>query len=173
MGAPEAGTAGTDAAGAQARDTEAPEADVPEKGVPDTDVRDLVIALHRLMRSLRRAAPSGRFQPTQLIVLTLLYERSPARIGELAAKVPCSQPTATAAVAALETRGLVRREPDPTDGRASSVLLTAAGVAALTDVAGNEAEVLTARLAALDPEQARAVVALGPVLRRLAEAEDG
>ncbi|MFJ2742517.1 MarR family winged helix-turn-helix transcriptional regulator [Streptomyces sp. NPDC087440] len=138
-------------------------------GVPDEDVRDLVVSLHRLLRSLRRAAPAGRLQPTQLIVLSLLYEKSPARIGELAAKVPCSQPTATAAVAALENRGLVSREPDPTDGRASSVRLTGQGAATLTEVARDEAEELAERLGSLDADDARAVVALAPLLRRLAE----
>ncbi|MEU8888642.1 MarR family winged helix-turn-helix transcriptional regulator [Streptomyces sp. NPDC048442] len=144
---------------------------VRDAGVRDADVRDLVVSLHRLLRSLRRAAPAGRLQPTQLIVLSLLYEKSPARIGELAAKVPCSQPTATAAITAMEARGLVRREPDPTDGRASSVLLTERGAEALTEVARDEAEVLAARLGTLDAEQARAVVSLAPLLRRLAEAE--
>ncbi|CAM5305372.1 hypothetical protein GCM10010329_60670 [Streptomyces spiroverticillatus] len=146
-----------------------PGAEVRSREIPDTDVRDLVVSLHRLLRSLHRAAPVGRLQPTQLIVLSLLYENSPARIGELAAKVPCSQPTATAAVAALEHRGLVRREPDPTDGRASSVRLTEQGTGTLSELARDEAEDLAARLAALDADEARAVVALAPVLRRLAE----
>jgi DNA-binding MarR family transcriptional regulator len=149
-----------------------PDADV-DVGDPDADVRDLVVALHRLLRSLRRAAPAGRLQPTQLIVLSLLYEKSPARIGELAAKVPCSQPTATSAIAALENRGLVCREPDPTDGRASSVRLTERGGETLTEVARDEAEELAARLGTLTPDEARAVMSPAPVLRRLAEAGEG
>ncbi|MGW7417132.1 MarR family winged helix-turn-helix transcriptional regulator [Streptomyces sp. NPDC054863] len=161
------------AEGADVRDDDVRDTDVRDTDVRDDDVRDLVVSLHRLLRSLRRAAPAGCLQPTQVIVLSLLYEKSPARIGELAAKVPCSQPTATAAVAALETRGLVRRESDPTDGRASSVRLTARGAETLTEVARDEAEVLAARLATLDAEQARAVVSLAPLLRRLAEAGPG
>ncbi|MFJ6698897.1 MarR family winged helix-turn-helix transcriptional regulator [Streptomyces sp. NPDC091272] len=154
--------------GAEVPDTARP--DVRDPGPGDLDVRELVVSLHRLLRSLRRAAPVGRLRPTELIVLSLLYERSPARIGELAAKVPCSQPTATAAIAALEGRGLVRREPDPSDGRACAVLLTARGAETLSDVARDEAEELAARLATLGADEARAVLATAPLLRRLAEA---
>ncbi|MFI0980402.1 MarR family winged helix-turn-helix transcriptional regulator [Streptomyces sp. NPDC021093] len=172
MGAEDADVRDAAVRDADVRDAVVRDADAQGTYVPDAQVRDLVVSLHRLMRSLRRAAPAGRLQPTQVIALSLLYEKSPARIGELAARVPCSQPTATAAIAALEARGLVRREPDPSDGRASSVRLTARGAEALSEVAIAEAEALAARLGTLDPEQARAVVSLAPLLRRLAEADD-
>ncbi|MFC0845434.1 MULTISPECIES: MarR family winged helix-turn-helix transcriptional regulator [Streptomyces] len=138
--------------------------------IDDDAALQLVISLHRLLRSLRRAAPADGIQPTQIVVLSLLAESGPARIGELAARVPCSQPTATSAVAGLESTGLVLRESDPTDGRAARIVLTEQGARALVDAARAEAEVLAWRLGALGAEEARAVVALGPLLRRLAEA---
>ncbi|GGP81328.1 MarR family winged helix-turn-helix transcriptional regulator [Streptomyces melanogenes] len=142
--------------------------------IDDDAALQLVISLHRLLRSLRRAAPADGIQPTQIVVLSLLAESGPARIGELAARVPCSQPTATSAVAGLESTGLVLRESDPTDGRAARIVLTEQGARALVDAARAEAEVLAWRLGALGAEEARAVVALGPLLRRLAEvAHDG
>ena len=58
---------------------------------------DIVIAMHRLMRRLRRAGHTGAVHPTQLIVLALLMQYGPLRVGELARRVPCSQPTATTA----------------------------------------------------------------------------
>ncbi|MFD9796234.1 MarR family winged helix-turn-helix transcriptional regulator [Streptomyces sp. NPDC059070] len=142
--------------------------------IDDDAALQLVISLHRLLRGLRRAAPADGIQPTQIVLLSLLAESGPARIGALAARVPCSQPTATAAVTGLAAAGLVLREPDPTDGRASRIVLTEKGVRALVEAARAEAEVLAWRLGALADEEARAVVALGPLLRRLAEtAPDG
>lgn len=130
---------------------------------------ELVVTLHRLLRSLGRAVPGRRVPPTQLIVLALLTQHGPSRIGVLADRIPCSQPTATAAVASLESAGLVRREPDPTDGRAARVVITETGVRTLNDVAQSEAEALAGRLGTLPPEDVRRVLEAGALLRRLAE----
>ena len=130
---------------------------------------ELVLALHRLLRSLRRAGPTGGLQPTQLIVLSLLIEAGPSRVGVIADRVPCSQPTATAVVAELETTGLVRREPDPTDGRATRVAVTAAGERALSGVAHGEAEALLERLGSLPDAKAEHVLDSAPLLRLLAD----
>ncbi|EWM16349.1 hypothetical protein KUTG_06653 [Kutzneria sp. 744] len=51
----------------------------------------LLISLHRLLRTIRQAAPAGLY-PTQLIVLNQLLQGGPMRVGELAAQVPCSHP---------------------------------------------------------------------------------
>ncbi|MCP2170319.1 MarR family winged helix-turn-helix transcriptional regulator [Goodfellowiella coeruleoviolacea] len=129
----------------------------------------LVVALHRLVRSLRHTSKAAGLQPTQLVVLSQLMESGPMRIGELAVRVPCSQPTATTVVTSLETAGLVRREPDPADGRATRVLITDEGRTTIISVAHGEAELLSERMARL-PEAERAALAnLTPVLRHLAE----
>jgi DNA-binding MarR family transcriptional regulator len=107
--------------------------------------------------------------PTQLIVLALLRERGPLRIGELAARIPCSQPTATTVVAAMAGAGLVRRDPDPADRRAVVVVATDTGLAVLDSVAAAEADRLAALLAELPAADRDAVLAAGPVLARLAE----
>lgn len=138
----------------------------------DDEAVALVVSLHRLVRGLRRASSAG-LQPTQLIVLAQLAESGPLRIGELAERVPCSQPTATTVVAGLETGGLLSREPDPDDGRAVRVGLTPAGEREILSTARSEAEVLTERLTELRPEQREQVLAVGPLLRRLGEREPG
>ena len=46
-------------------------------------------------------------------------------MSELAARARLSKQTMTTMVRLLERDGLVRREPDPTDGRATRVYLTA------------------------------------------------
>ncbi|MFE6684945.1 MarR family winged helix-turn-helix transcriptional regulator [Streptomyces sp. NPDC057743] len=140
--------------------------------IGDDAALQLVVSLHRLTRSLRRSATASSIQLTHTAVLALLTQRGPSRIGEIAQWVPCSQPTATAAVLGLESAGLVRREADPKDRRASRVLLTERGAAALAEVARGEAQVLARRLSVLRPEEVRLLAEVEPVLRRLAEAGD-
>jgi DNA-binding MarR family transcriptional regulator len=133
---------------------------------PDDTALQLVLALHRLVRSLRR--PSG-LHPTQLLVLVQLVEAGPQRIGELAARVPCSQPTATTVANGLEVDGLVRRIRDTTDGRAIRLQITEAGRAALLDVVRDQASVLRSRLDSLAEPDVRRVRAAVPVLRAMSE----
>ncbi|AHI00708.1 MarR family transcriptional regulator [Kutzneria viridogrisea] len=129
----------------------------------------LVLSLHRMVRCLRHAAPAAGLYPTQLIVLSLLAGGGPTRVGELAAQVPCSQPTATTIVSSLEALGLVRREPDPADGRAIRVTLTEQGRETVISVVHGEAELLSERLAELSEEEQDLVLRAGPLLRRMAE----
>ncbi len=51
----------------------------------------------------------------------------PLRTSELASSSDVSQPTATTVISSLEARHLVARRPDPDDGRASLLEITAAG----------------------------------------------
>jgi DNA-binding MarR family transcriptional regulator len=139
------------------------------RAVGAEEALDVVIAMHRLMRRLRRAGDIGAMQPTQLIVIALLTQYGPLRIGEIARRVPCSQPTATTAVAGLLTSGFVDREPDPADGRATRVAVTPAGQAVLQSFTHSEAEVLAALMSAIPEEQARLLLTAAPVLSTLAD----
>ncbi|MCW2943906.1 MAG: MarR family transcriptional regulator [Actinoallomurus sp.] len=129
----------------------------------------VVIAMHRLLRRLRRAGDTSAVHPTQLIVLALLNQHGPLRIGELAGRVPCSQPTATTAVAGLQAAGLVNREPDPTDGRATHVVATEAGRRTLQSFRHSEAEALTTLLSTIPADDLRLLLAAAPVLSTLAD----
>jgi DNA-binding MarR family transcriptional regulator len=133
----------------------------------DETALDLVLALHRLVRSLRRSAASPGLHPTQLLVLVHLVEVGPSRIGELAARVSCSQPTATTVTNGLEAAGLVRRVPDTSDGRAIRVQLTESGRATLLAIAKDQAGQLRRRLDELDEADRQTVLAAVPVLRRM------
>ncbi|WP_297549349.1 MarR family transcriptional regulator [Amycolatopsis sp.] len=135
--------------------------------VSEDEALRLVVSLHRLLRSLRRAGGPLNIPPTQLIVISQLIEFGPLRIGEIAERVPCSQPTATTSVASLESGGYVYREPDPTDGRAIRVLVTDAGREVLQSVAHSEAAILVERLRLLPDEDVVTVLAADPVLRAL------
>jgi DNA-binding MarR family transcriptional regulator len=136
--------------------------------LPDEDTAlQLVLALHRLVRSLRGPLPAAGLHPTQLLLLAQLIEAGPLRIGELAARVPCSQPTATTVANGLEVSGLVRRDRDTTDGRAIRLHITDAGRAAMTDVVRAQAELLRQRLDVLDEPDRDRIEAAVPVLRRM------
>jgi DNA-binding MarR family transcriptional regulator len=139
------------------------------RAVGADEALDVVIAMHRLMRRLRRAGHTGAVHPTQLIVLALLNQYGPLRVGELARRIPCSQPTATTTVAGLLAAGFVDREPDPTDGRANRVAATEAGLSTLRSVAHGEAEVLAALMSTIPADDARAFLAAAPILSALAD----
>ena len=93
----------------------------------EQETLQLLVAMHRIVRHLRRTNSSAALHPTQFIALLLIADEQPIRIGAIAARVPCSQPTATTTVAGLETAGLVRRDQDTQDGRATVVVLTPQG----------------------------------------------
>ncbi|MEU5696875.1 MarR family transcriptional regulator [Actinosynnema sp. NPDC020468] len=137
--------------------------------VTNQDALQLVVAVHRLVRSLRQATPVKRLQPTQLLVLSELASLGPMRIGEIAVRALCSQPTATTVVTGLESGGLVRREADPADGRATIVELTGAGRDTIASLAHGEAELLSARLSQLSEEELAKLRSITPLLRRLAD----
>jgi MarR family transcriptional regulator, organic hydroperoxide resistance regulator len=57
-------------------------------------------------------------------VLLPLFESEPLRIGEIAARSRLSKQTMTTMVRLCERDGLVERRPDPSDARASHIVLT-------------------------------------------------
>jgi DNA-binding MarR family transcriptional regulator len=141
--------------------------------VSTQEALQLVIAMHRLLRGLRRAAGNAP-HATQLIVLALLAQHGPLRVGDLAARIPCPQPTATITVAGLQTAGLVTREADPADRRAARVLITQDGRRTLQSLAQSEAEALaTLLLSTVDEEDMRTLRAAIPLLSSLADAVTG
>jgi DNA-binding MarR family transcriptional regulator len=70
-----------------------------------------------------RIAPWG-VVPGQFAQLLALFEQDGLTQAELCERVRIEQPTMANTLARMERDGLVRRVPDPTDGRRASVLLT-------------------------------------------------
>ena len=60
-------------------------------------------------------------------MLLPLFDEDALRIGEIGRRARLSKPSMTALIAQCEAAGLVRRERDPADGRASRVVLTDKG----------------------------------------------
>lgn len=70
------------------------------------------------------AAGWADVRPSYGSVLVPLFEEDGLRMGELARRARLSKQAMTELVRRLERDGLVERRPDPSDGRASVILLT-------------------------------------------------
>ncbi|GAA2820400.1 MarR family winged helix-turn-helix transcriptional regulator [Kribbella solani] len=129
----------------------------------------LLVSMHRIVRHLRRSRTTTVLHPTQFLALMLIADEQPIRIGEIALRVPCSQPTATTTVAALEQAGLVRREPDPVDGRATAVVLTDTGAETVAASGRQAADELAKLLSRLPEEDQTLVLKAGAALARITD----
>jgi DNA-binding MarR family transcriptional regulator len=83
-------------------------------------------AIH-LLRRVRASDVKTGLSPARLSVLSVLVFGGPRTPSELAAAEQVRLPTISALVRGLEEDGLVRRAPDPSDGRGVRVSATAKG----------------------------------------------
>jgi DNA-binding MarR family transcriptional regulator len=87
----------------------------------------------------------------------------------LTASEQVTQPAITQIVTKLERDGLVEREPDPSDGRAILVHVTAAGAEIVNGRRADRVAHLTALADRLTPDERAAIAAALPALARLVE----
>lgn len=87
-----------------------------------------LVRLAQVQKSLswQRAGEAG-LSPTQAQILVQLYKGDIRRVRELAQHMGIAQPTVTESVGALARKDLVRKVPDPADGRGRILELTKAG----------------------------------------------
>jgi DNA-binding MarR family transcriptional regulator len=90
--------------------------------------------------------------------------RRPMSMGELADALSIDRPNATVIVADLESQGLVRRRPHPTDGRAKVVEATPEGI----DMARRADAILATPPPMLSALSARDLETLRRILRTVA-----
>ena len=144
-------------------------------GGSELDVRDLTEVVGRLRRALRRSIrsdyPWERLPMARVELLHALVAVGPARVGTLARAQRLAQNTVSELVQALVDDGLAVRAPDPLDGRANLVAVTARGAAELARwSAANESRMGAALTSLSVADQAairRAVPALGRLVDRL------
>ena len=93
--------------------------------MPETEnlASDLRVVVGQLIRRLRRER--GELTLGQVTVLGRLDRDGQAGVSELAALEYVRPQSMAATVAGLEEAGLVRRRPDPSDGRKAITELTA------------------------------------------------
>ncbi|MDB5506923.1 MAG: MarR family transcriptional regulator [Devosia sp.] len=101
----------------------------------------------------RRIEPMG-FSLGYMPILLGLADGTPKTQKELAELASIEQPTMAATLTRMERDGLIRRDPDPADGRSALISLLPPAEAGLTDVLAAGREVSDTGLAALAPAEA-------------------
>jgi len=88
---------------------------------------DLRVLFSRLRRRMREVAADDDLTPPQTAVLMRLVKDGPASTSQLAGAERVRPQSMAATVAGLDLHGLIRRKPDPNDGRSNLITLTAQG----------------------------------------------
>ncbi|GAA1581731.1 MULTISPECIES: MarR family winged helix-turn-helix transcriptional regulator [Kribbella] len=136
----------------------------------DDSAEQITALLDGIIRRQRRASREGFGENVthgQFRVLrTLDHAGRPIRLSELAARLGIVPRSATSVVDDLETAGLVARQPDPHDRRATLVDLTADGRQILTTLRQKRRDVMLNQLSRLTSAEQQT---LAHLLRRLAE----
>jgi DNA-binding MarR family transcriptional regulator len=106
-------------------------------------------------QQLRRDSDLGMVEYQVLAMLSQTPEQT-MRMSSLAVVTNASLSRLSHLIKRLEGRGLVRREPDPADGRFTNAILTEKGFQTLVEAApGHVAHVRSLVIDALSPEQLR------------------
>ena len=137
---------------------------------PDDAAEQIAGLLDGIVRRQRRAGREGFGESVthgQFRVLrTLDHAGEALRLNELAARLGIVPRSATSVVDDLEAAGLVARQPDPHDRRATLVDLTPDGRKILATLREKRRDVMVSQLARLTPDEQQTLARL---LQRLAE----
>jgi DNA-binding MarR family transcriptional regulator len=118
----------------------------------------------RLREASHESLAPWDITPAQLRALRVLARHGPMRLSELSDHLRIAARSTTEVVDAIESRGLVRRRPDPGDRRATLVELTEHGESVLDAIRaarGSETERQFGRLSQTDQAH------LARILRKL------
>jgi DNA-binding MarR family transcriptional regulator len=129
---------------------------------------DLRLLIQKVARRIRNNRASADFSDSQLGVLFQL-EQADHSPGELAAHERVTPPSMNRTLNGLEKAGLVARHPADDDARRVRVSITPAGLAQIAETRALRTAWFSQRLADLTPEERRALEAVTPILRRLAQ----
>jgi DNA-binding MarR family transcriptional regulator len=121
-------------------------------------------AARQLREASHQSLAPWDITPAQLRALRVLRHHGTLRMSELSDHLHIAPRSATEVADALESRGLVKRRPDPSDRRATLVELTEHGASvldAIQEARATEAERVFGRLSPTDRAH------LARILRRL------
>lgn len=108
---------------------------------------------------LERMAEFG-LRPVDFSVMSVIHHNPGVTSRQLCAALNLLPPNLVGLVQSLEARGLIRRAPHPTDGRATGLHPTAEGVALMQRAEQAAAELEIERSARLTPSQRKTLVEL-------------
>jgi DNA-binding MarR family transcriptional regulator len=130
----------------------------------------LRVSLGLLVRRLRQIPVEGELTLSETSALARLDRGGPATPGALAKQEQISPQSMGATLAALESRGLIQRAPDPEDGRRVVLSITDAGLALLRSRRNAKVQELARALSAdFTPAERDQLAAVAPLLERLAQ----
>ncbi|MET9361189.1 MarR family transcriptional regulator [Streptomyces sp. NPDC006632] len=130
----------------------------------------LRLAVGRIARKLRRAHAVGDTTLSEVSVLARLEREGPDSPGALAELERVRPQAMATTLAALEHKGLVSREPDPSDRRRVVMRVTDAGRTVILDRRSESVQGLASAIEAeLTLAERRELVAALSLLERLAE----
>ena len=141
----------------------------------DSDLEEIAdglrLGIGLVVRRLRALQVATDLTLPESAALARLERGGPATASDLARQEQISPQSMGATLAMLETRGYLRREADPADGRRIVLSPTDTGLAALRDRRNARTQRIAAALAAgFTAEELRTLRAAAPLLERLAEA---
>lgn len=130
-----------------------------------SDPARLAVQLERLITLVRRrGGPHDVDDPplagSQRLALSALVAESPLRLRALAERIGTTDATASRTVDALAALGLVRRKPDPKDGRGVLVVATPKAVELVTERRARLVETLEQGLAGMSRADRELLVSL-------------
>ncbi len=116
-----------------------------------------------VLDSVRRKAfcarpPHWDVSLPQLYILTLIQERGPRTVSEIAALLSISVPSASSILDRMEEHGLVTRVRDEEDRRVVRVTITDAGRQAFTQVGGLHRDRIMRLLEVLSDDEVRDLI---------------
>jgi DNA-binding MarR family transcriptional regulator len=126
----------------------------------DPVINDLLKALHRVIRQIKRTVQGDSVEPAAIIILSSLKENSAVRLSDLANDLLLDISTVSRQARALEDRGLVTRTEDPDDRRAVRLDLAPAGLAVLEEAGSRRSRSLAELLRDWTAEDRVALVAM-------------
>ena len=135
----------------------------------DFDVSDFARTLGRLVRHMRAAAAEHELSLTESAVLARLAREGPATTAELARAEHMRPQSMSAAIAALQERGLIERKPDPSDGRQVHIAVTGKGAAVRGSAKDLKRAWLARVTARLTDEEREILGRAGKILKELLE----
>ncbi|HEX3388178.1 MAG TPA: MarR family transcriptional regulator [Streptosporangiaceae bacterium] len=141
------------------------------RGPDATEVAAVLrVSIGLLLRRMRQARPDGELSLPETSALARLDRSGPATPSTLAKLEQISPQSMGSTLAGLEARGLVRRHPDPGDGRRAVLSLTEAGQQVLRDKrSARVAQLAQALSNGFTPAELRQLQAAAPLLERLAQ----
>lgn len=130
----------------------------------------LRVSIGLLVRRLRQVQAAGELTLSESSALARLDRGGPTTPGALAKLEQISPQSMGATLAALETRELVVRAPDPDDGRRVVMSVTEAGLQMLWDRRNARTAALAQALSTgFTPAELDQLMAVTPLLERLAQ----